>query len=198
MLIGTAVGVTALLALLAIPVTLRFRIAWDRTLEQDVRLLWAFGLVDARLRPLQTATGIRRDEAARRPGRSASGKRRGRGANALGALRDRRFRRRLARFLGDLWRAVGKRDVRLRIRIGLDDPADTGRLWALLGPVAGLLAAVQEVSISLEPEFAGEAFALEGNGSLRLVPLRVVCLTAGLSLSPAFWQGVRALRAGAP
>ena len=82
----------------------------------------------------------------------------------------------------------------MRLRIGLDDPADTGRLWALVGPVSGLLANIHEVSIEIEPEFFETIIELNSNGTIRVIPLQIIFLTAALLLSPPFWQGMQQMR----
>ena len=87
-----------------------------------------------------------------------------------------------------------KRNLILRLRIGLGDPADTGRLWGFAGPVAGVLAGTGGASIEIVPEFFDETFELDSSGDIRLVPLQMVYLAAGLLLSPALWQGLKHLR----
>lgn len=77
------------------------------------------------------------------------------------------------RSVSDRWRALGKKDLSLRIRIGLGDPADTGRLWDFLGLVSALLAGVRSLSVLLQPEFADEILAVSGGGRLRVIPLQV-------------------------
>jgi len=197
MLLGTAVVLGLLVALLAIPVTLRFDVAWDQTLRQDIRLLWAFGLVRVRLAPRPEDKQKREAEAeptAPKPPRAARNRPK---RNVLGALRLKRFRRRMLQFVRDLWHAVHKRDVMLRIRLGLGDPADTGRLWALLGPLSGWLATLREAEVTIEPEFFEPTLEVESHGSIRVVPLRVIGIVLALVLSPTMWQGLRAMRAPA-
>ncbi len=98
------------------------------------------------------------------------------------------------RFVADLWRAIRKQDVNLRIRLGLGDPADTGRLWAVVGPVAGLLANVEEASVEIEPDFMDAVFELESSGEIRLIPLQILYLVVALLLSPPVWLGVKRMR----
>lgn len=199
MLIGTAVVLGLLVGLLAIPVTLRFDVFWDRTLQQDIRLLWAFGLLDVRLAPEAAETGQPAAESATPARRKPRTKRAAskRKTNVLAGMRLQRFRRRIVRFARDLWRAVQKRDLSLRVRVGLGDPADTGQLWALLGPLAGWLATLREAVITIEPEFYEPTLELETHGSIRIIPLQLVGIVVALALSPAVWQGIRAMRAPA-
>ncbi|MDX1697383.1 MAG: DUF2953 domain-containing protein, partial [Thiohalobacterales bacterium] len=113
----------------------------------------------------------------------------------LAAIRQKSFRRRIIRFAGDIWRALHKSNLSLQIRLGLGDPADTGRLWAVVGPVAGILSNTREASIEVMPEFLESTFEMGGSGEIRVIPLQMIYLTAGLLLSPPFWQGIRRMRA---
>lgn len=193
MLTGVVAFLLMLVALLAIPLTLTFRVSWQQEFRNDIRLHWAFGLVRVRLSPPQTGApapeGEGREQKIKPAGRSP-----GKQLHVLAAIRQRRFRRRIARYIGAMWRAVHKKDVSLRVRVGLGDPADTGQLWAIVGPVAGLLASVREASISIEPEFIDTTLELDSRGSLRIVPLQMIYLSAALFLSPSFWQGIRRMR----
>ena len=193
MLTGATVFLLFLIALLAIPVTLRFQVSWREALHEDVQLQWAFGLVRVRI-PLRSKAGPsdngRRKQKARPPERESRKR-----MNVLGALRQQRFRRRVVRFFKDLWHAIHKRDLSLRIRVGLGDPADTGQLWAVVGPAAGMLTTIQEASIRIEPEFADPTFELDSSGVIRLIPLQMIYLITALLLSPPVWRGVRAMRA---
>ena len=110
------------------------------------------------------------------------------------ALRQSAFRRRLFRFIGDIWHAIHKQHVVLRMRIGLGDPADTGQLWAVVGPLSGMLATVQEAMIEIEPEFIDTVFELDSSGNIRIIPLQLLSIVLGLLLSPAFWRGVNQMR----
>jgi hypothetical protein len=204
-LIGAAAVLLVLIVLLAIPVTLRFNISWDGTLQQDVRVVWAFGLVRLRIASAPSSGDARAEgRPKKRLGRTRPRRRRERReagrekrADVVRALRVRRFRRRLRRFIRTLWRSFHKDDIKLRIRIGLGDPADTGQLWALLGPISALLAIVREISVSLVPEFQEATFALDTSGKIRLIPGRLVVVVIALFLSPSFWLGMKTLRGAA-
>ena len=190
MLNGVLVVLLGVIALLAIPLTLTFRIATRQVFDNDIRLRWAFGLVRMRIPAGKTeAPSTETGEAKRKPTRRKLTSRRK--SKVFGAVRQKGFRRRIIRFVGDLWRAVHKQDVRLRVRVGLGDPADTGQLWAVLGPVSGLLASVRDASISIEPEFVDATIELDSSGSIRVIPLQLVYLTVGLLLSSQVWKGLR-------
>lgn len=193
MLTGLLVVLLAVTALLAIPVTVLFRLSWPDGGDNAVRLHWAFGLVRVRLPTKPSASEPADRDSGRtdkkRPARPSRGK-----PDIWAAIRQARFRRRMLRFVGDVWAAIHKHDVRLRMRVGLGDPADTGRLWAAFGPVSGVLASVRSVAIHVEPEFQDQTLELAGRGRLRIVPLQLLCLAGALCLSPSIWRGVRAMR----
>lgn len=183
-----------LIALLAMPISLAFRAGWPDTEGGYVRVQWAFGLVRLQL-PLSqekraTPAG---SVAAKKTKPQTKPKRRGSsgGPKVMALLRQRPFRQRLLRYLRDCWAAFHQRDVQLRMRIGLDDPADTGQLWAFMGPLAALLANARGATIELEPQFDEESFELEGSGRVGFIPLQLIYLTLALLLSPQLWQGLR-------
>lgn len=178
------VAVAALLALLAlllaVPLQLAFWLRQGEALSGRLTIGWLFGLVRVRvpigsLRSAGPAEGIRR-----RPQRQPQASRRGAVAWAL--LRDARFRRRAWRLVHDLVDAVHWRRFELRLRLGLGDPADTGQLWAGLGPLA-LLMAQRHPQVRIEPDFAQAALGLRAVGQLWVMPLRVLWLGAGFALA---------------
>lgn len=194
---GDAGMVTALLAvpvvlvaLFAIPVTLTFRMAWPENRDNDVRLGWAFGLVKLRLASETTEPTT----SGRRAPRSEEGAAKST-VKFIAAFRLPAFRRRVLRLLADVWRAFHMDDVAVGLRVGLDDPADTGQLWSLLGPVSALLSTVSDAALSVQPVFGEATVAVEAEGRVRVVPLRLVYLAAGFVLSPPAWQGFERMRA---
>ena len=189
MLTGVIIFLLLLIALLAIPVTLTFKVSWRQAFQGDIRLLWLFGLVRIQLPSSQSKISpAEGNDLAHKISHSEhlSGKK----TNYFKVVWLKAFRRRIIRFISDFWHAVQKRNVILRIRIGLGDPADTGLLWTAVGPVAGVLANVQEASIEFEPEFFDTVFELQSSGNIRLIPLQLIYLMAGLMLSPPVWQAI--------
>ena len=118
MLIGTVIVLSLIVFLLAVPVTLTFQLSWRQTLSADLRLKWAFGLVRADVSPDPAKSGSDKPEAVprRKSKRSKT--------NFMAALRQHAFRRRVLRFVSDVWRAIHKQNVRLRVRLGLGRRAD--------------------------------------------------------------------------
>ena len=182
-----------LIAILAIPVTFTFDVSWRDAVRNDSRLEWAFGLVRVKIPSSEPkAIAPEQKETEKKSGGSRRSSREK--WNVAAAVRLRGFRRRIIRFVRDAWQAVRKNDLRMRVRIGLGDPADTGQLWAVVGPVAAVMANAREASITVEPDFFNSTFELDGSGSVRFIPLQMVYLTGALLLSPPFWQGIRQMR----
>lgn len=193
MLTGVLLVLLLLFALLAIPVTLTFHVSWQQVFQNDIRLKWAFGLVRVRIPSYRSKAPSREgEEPKKKIGRFERSSRKGQ--NVFSAFRQKKFRRRVIRFVSDLCHAVYKENVSLRVRVGLGDPADTGQLWAILGPAAGILANVQEASIEIEPEFFETTLELDSSGSIRLIPLQMIYLTVALLLSPPVWRGIKQMR----
>ena len=196
MFVGVGVFLVLLIALLAIPVTMRFRVQWQQGLLEEIWLDWAFGLVRVQIPSTQSKPPAQDKEKPKDRVVERAKPSTGKKGNVLGALRQADFRRRIYRFVKDLWLAVHKENVRLRVRLGLGDPADTGQLWGIVGPLSGILAGVREASITIEPVFVDRTFELDSSGAIRLVPLRIIALSVALILSPPVWRGLKAMRSG--
>lgn len=188
-----AIACLALIGVLAIPLTLRFRLSYPGRPGDSLELRWAFGLTHFNLTAAKRHRTRIPEPDVSQPGQDRERPRSPSAPFAL--LRDVRFRRRIFRFVRDLWRGVKKEDLKLYARIGLGDPADTGQLWGLLGPVSGLLAGVRNVGVTLEPVFDEPVFQLKSSGRLRVVPLQILATLVALLLSPTIWAGVRTMRA---
>lgn len=65
-------------------------------------------------------------------------------------------------------------DLHVHVRLGLGDPADTGRLWAVLGPLGAMLASLRRADVAIEPDFIEPVLDLDARGRLVLVPLRLM------------------------
>ena len=205
-IVAALLGVVAVVVvLLAVPIELRFQGRGVEPFEGQVALRWLFGLVrfrvhlpDAARRPPGAApsrhrgTGAEAEPPARR--RAPRGKSRAGAARtrAMAALRQPAFRRRALRLAVDLVRAAHLREFVLRLRLGLGDPADTGRLWAWLGPLAAALQSLRHAQVRLEPEFVDPVLEFELHGRARLVPLQWLALLVAFALSPPAWRAWQA------
>ncbi len=173
---------TGLLVLLAIPVELAFSVQ-RRAGKQQVRgtFGWLFGLVRLPLGEPRKRAESRSvyPRAKTRKSRRAGGRR------VWAAVRSKGFGRRVLRLVRDLLRRIHIFDLSLKVRLGLDDPADTGRLWAVVGPLAALLALPPVARITIEPEFSSETLEVDGRAHIRIVPIQLLFVILVFLLSPA-------------
>ncbi len=191
-----AVGVLlGLLVLLAVPVEAAFRFEGIEAFTGQITICWLFGLVRIRIpvpgvreRPPKPAA--EREAARKRP------RRKGRPAAVLAVLRQTAFRRRAYRLVEDLVRAAHVSQLRLRMRLGLGDPADTGRLWAVVGPLNAAAQGVRGAEVRIEPEFVDPVLEFRAEGRLLLVPLRILAMAVSFAFSPPSIRAWRILKGG--
>ena len=100
-------------------------------------------------------------------------------------LRSEGFWPRLVRFASDILNVMQVRVFRLRVRLGLEDPADTGQIWAFVGPLTAILAGARGTDIEIEPDFERAFLSVDGNAELRVVPIRVLVVAVPFIGSPA-------------
>ena len=179
-----ALVAAVLIGMLAIPFELQFRFALGKQAHRRMQLIWAFGLARVSLPPDRPR---RADRAGKPAPDKPAGDRKGSSGTTARVLRiysDAKLRRRMMRYFGAVWRAIDKRDLLLRARIGLGDPADTGRLWAIAGPVAAALSSIRDASVSIRPDFDDEVVEMDTSGRITVIPLQLIGLTLPLLMSP--------------
>ena len=191
--LSIAILLALVLTLLATPITVVFRIDRIEEIKGQLSIRWLFGLVRFRLgipgaakpEPQRKQKAVKKIRN-RKPGITARA--------ILNLLKETVFRRRVIRFIKDILYSIHGRGLYLRLRIGLDDPADTGYLWALLGPVAGVAANLRSAEVRLEPEFMDPVLEVESHGEFRLVPLQFIALAIKFVVSPTTLRAWRTVR----
>lgn len=193
-LLVIAIVVGLVILLLAIPIGVAFRFAGIDAFNGQIAIRWLFGLAkfrisipDAKPKPAKPRTEPARTGAKKKP----KPRRR---VNVLAVLRQAAFRRRIYRFLKSLLRAAHARRLYLRLRLGLGDAADTGRLWAFAGPLNVLAQNLPNAEVRIEPEFADPVLEFETHGRFLLIPLQFIFLTVAFVLSPPSIRAWRTLR----
>jgi hypothetical protein len=179
---------------LAIPVTLTHHISWQQHFQGTLTLGWFFGLVHISFSPFQSS-GKKKppsDQVQKIPEKKKQKPRNIQ--NGFAAIRQKAFRQRIIKLITDLWHAVQKENVTLRLCIGLGDPADTGQLWAIIGPMAGILATSQEATIQIIPDFMDVTLEVDSSGTIRITPLRIIVLALGCLLSPPVFKAIKQMR----
>ena len=177
--------------LLALPIDVAFRVEGIETFNGQIAICWMFGLVRFRVRipgvskspraPKATKVRVKPDKRSGRP-------------NVLALLRQAAFRRRVYRLAADLVGAAHLRRLYLRMRLGLGDPADTGRLWALVGPLNAVAQNLRDADVQIEAEYLDPVFEFQARGRLLLVPLQFLILAIGFALSPASIRAWRTMK----
>lgn len=191
--VSVALVLGLLVLLLAVPVDVAFRFEGIEAFEGQMTIRWLFGLVRFRIR--MPGVGEPRPEPQAAKARRTSDRRSGR-AQALAVLRIATFRRRVYRLAADLFRALHPRGLRLKMRLGLGDPADTGRLWAFVGPLNVMAQSLCDACVQIEPEFMDPVLEFQAEGRLLLVPLQLLMLAIGFALSPSSIRAWRTFRGG--
>jgi hypothetical protein len=188
-----AILLVLVFVLLTVPITVAFRIDRIKKIKGHVIFHWLFGLVRFRIGIPDAAKAFSQHK--RKPkGKKRKRKRGGNVRDVFALLKQSTFRRRTIRLIKDLLHATRARDLFFRLRIGMGDPADTGRLWGLLGPLAGLAENLSSAEVHIEPEFMASALEVESHGEFRLIPLQFIALATAFVVSPATLYAWRTLR----
>ena len=188
-MIYVAILFALVIALLAVPFEINFNIQRQEVFRSDVAVRWLFGLVRFRV----PGKSVQKPQKKKLPKIKRKAKARKKSANGKaikGLLWNARFRYRAIQFVKDLFKSIHIATFYLRIRLGLDDPADTGRLWAVLGPLAVFLAALSNATVQLQPDFQSESLNLDSSGEVRIVPLQVIFTVLAFVFSPITIQAL--------
>ena len=87
--------------------------------------------------------------------------------------------------------SVRVRHLDARLRIGLDDPADTGMLYAALWPVLVPLTYNSSTNVRLELSFEEPALEFTARGRIRVFPIQLVWSVLLFALSPAALRAMK-------
>lgn len=179
-----------LVALLAVPVDVVFAVQRDERFEGRVTIGWLFGVVRIPVRPAHARAKPKKAKRAR----AHRVPRRGHNVSAM--LRSEGFLGRLVSLFHHLATRIHIRRLRLHVRLGLDDPADTGQLWGIVGPLAWAVPVPAVADVAIEPEFTGAVFRFDGEGAVRIVPIEILATLTAFALSPVTWRAFRARGTG--
>ena len=195
MLVALVTLLLGVVVLLAIPIDVAFVVQRKESLQGRVTVGWLFGLVRIPVRPAPVVAKSRpprQPKAQRARARRAPRRRR----HVWAMLRTEGFLARVLRLVRGLIGRLHIRRLRLHVRLGLDDPADTGRLWGVVGPLAWAVPAPAGGRVAIEPDFTGASFRVDGVGTIRIVPIEIVATLLAFALSPVAWRALRALSTG--
>ena len=176
-----AVLVALAVFLLCVPFSIALRLDVYGSPKFHVRLGWLFGLVDRDIK--------KREKKPKEPKSKTESKPKPRGKRVspkliLELLRTRGLLRRIWQLIADLLRLLKIRDFKADFTVGLDDPADTGLLFAAIGLPLLFLSPVFTDRISVRPSFSNSA-ALEGyiHALVKLRPIQLIMPVIGFVFS---------------
>lgn len=183
--------------LLALPMAVAFRIEGMQAFKGEIAVHCLFGRVCYRLQVPGGGAPTPEAYPAVRAGRASTKPepRKRQPRQVLALLRQAAFRQRIYRLAQDLADAIHLRRLRLNMRVGLGDPADTGCLWALVGPLQAVAQNLHGANVRIEPEFMDAVFEFRAQGRLVVRPLQLLFVVMGFALSPASIRAWRTLRA---
>ena len=189
--------VIAVLASLVILLIVVLCVPIDMVLHADgygrpkfrLRLSWLFGLVDKEItRGKKQPEGKKEAEIKRKPGKRRWGIR-----WIFEILKARGLPGQSYDLLKSILSRLRIRNLAVDLRIGLDNPADTGFLFAVIGPALAFLNPRFPHQIRVQPSF--EEAVLEGYsyGRVRLRPIQLVTPFLKFAFSPAAIRAVKIL-----
>lgn len=186
-LVSLAVLITLFLC---IPLDLVFRANAEGRPKFSVRLIWLFGLVSGELR--QTRKKPEEKRVVKYEGKPGDWIQRLRVTYEI--LQTKGLLKELRSFIIRTIRQIKVRELAANLKVDLENPADTGLLFAVIAPANLLMNYFLPYPIKIEPSFTGESF-ITGHlhGEIRLWPIQLaVCLTV-LAFSLPTWRAVKKL-----
>ena len=127
-----------------------------------VRLTWLFGLVSKEVRKGEKRPE-KKERRRKRPGIRA----------IVEILRARGFLSQLQKLIRDTFRCLEIKRLECDLRVGLDDPADTGLLFAVVGPITIFLGNSLFRRIRVWPSFEEAVFEGHAHGVIRVQPIKL-------------------------
>jgi hypothetical protein len=163
--------IVLIILILCIPLALVFQVNTSKSPVFQIRLLWLFGLIDRDLKKAKKEEPEKEEKITRGEPKP---KRRISASTVYQILRTRGLFTHLRRLLVSVFKSLKIKELAANIKLGLENPADTALLFALLGPLYFLLNKLP-YEINVLPSFDGD-ITLEAylHGVIRLWPILVV------------------------
>ena len=175
-------GVILFIALmLSIPVDMKFDLATHEHAKAKIRIGWLFGLVWKDIRARK-----------KKKPKEKPKKRRKRGIKSfLPLLRIKGLPGKILKLVRQIFGCLKIKQLDVALRVGLDDPFDTGMLCSVLWPALIPPSPSGTMRFRLEPVFSEFAFEASLQGWVRLFPIQLVWSLVSFVLSPT---GLRLLK----
>lgn len=172
------------LLVLCIPLDISLRFDTSQKPKLSIRLRWLFGLITNEL------TGDKKPS-----GDKSKPEQKGLEFSTIfDILRIKGLASHLFRLIRGIFRKIKIKELAADLKVGLENPADLGLLFAVLAPLNLLTRYFSPYHISLQPNFAEEAF-LQGHAcaAARLQPIRLVPPLADFAFSTPGFATIRKL-----
>ena len=182
-----------LILLLIIPVELVFDFNNLDNKRSSIEFKMFFGLIQFQLYPKKKAKIKEKivDSKYRDKDADIKGKKRFTFNKIFKIAMDEQFVAKVTGFIKNIFRSVKLRLEKLNIRLGLDDPADTGMLWGFVGPASAVLNFYCKHNVAIEPEFQDSVLDIDARGKVSVIPIEIVFISLVFLLSPltvkTFW-----------
>ncbi len=171
-----------IILLLSVPVDLAFNVRTYGDGKSVVRISWLFGLVGKDLLPAKKPA---KKKPRKKPRETAKRDRRADLGFFLSLLSTRGLPRGVLLLLRRTMGSLHVRSLDAALRLGLDDPADTGMLYSVLWIPLAFGGKLGPARLSVVPAFEGQTFELSLEGSVRIFPAQMVGNMLRFVLSPA-------------
>ncbi len=166
---------------LSIPVDMALELELHDESRTRVRVGWLFGLVWKEIR-------------ARRKRPAEEKKKRDIGP-FITLIRTRGMPGRLVKLARQVLRRLHMRQLDGDVRLGLDDPADTGVVCSFAWPALAYLNSFRLLSVRFEPCFTEPLLELRMRGTMRVYPVEMAGPLLSFAVSPAFLRAIRSVAA---
>lgn len=158
-------GLVALwFALLSVPLEMSASYDSSRKPAFRLRILWLFGLVSRDLNKPGTE----------KPTESKRRRKRPRFSDMVKIISIPGLWGKFLKLVRDIFRRIKLKDLDINLRIGLDDPADTGLLFAAIWPLTYFPWMPERYPVRLEPCFQEAMFEGHALAELRIFPIMLI------------------------
>ena len=165
---------------LCIPLDLVFRANVEGRPKFSLRLIWFFGLVSREIR--QTRSKPEEKGVSEYEGKPGDWLKRLKVTFEI--LQTKGLLKQLRSFIKRTIRQVKVRELIANFKVGLDNPADTGLLFAFIAPLNLAINYFLPHPIKIQPSFTGESFVTGYlYGAVRLWPIQLAASLIGLAFS---------------
>lgn len=190
--------ILAIIGLLWAPVHLSLALERETRTDVHVGVEWLFLRLDRKIGAGGGPARKPREKAKKekKPGKPHKGRRAWRTLRSVASVSG--LTSWLGRFLRRMARAVRVQRLRADLRLGLDDPADTGRLFGFLVPLTLGLEGCRSWDVRLLPDFGGPVLAGRAEADMSLYPSRVAVGVLLLVFSPQAFRLVWAFARSRP